>query len=81
LSETAERHREELAGERQRVESRLKDTLAVSLRREITQEIESELKTELVEAQNFHDEEVRQMKLDHESAIKKERLVNMPKQV
>lgn len=51
----------------------------MSLRREITQEIESELKTELVEAQNFHDEEVRQMKLDHESAIKQERLVNMPK--
>jgi hypothetical protein len=42
-------------------------------------EIESELKSELVEAQNFHEEEVKQMKLDHESALKKERLVNMPK--
>jgi len=66
LSEVAERHREELTKERSRVETRLKETLATTLRREIVAEVEGELRSELVQAQNYHEEEVKQMKLDHE---------------
>lgn len=79
MDEVREKHRDELARERQRLEARFKETALTDLRREVTDEIETELRVELVEAQKFHDDEVQILKEKYEEMIKQERLANMPR--
>lgn len=58
MDEVREKHREELGRERQRMEARFKETALAEMRREVTEQLETDMQVELVEAQRFHDDEV-----------------------